>query len=156
MLRFSSVWPCFVRVIRFSNSKMYLCSIKYVLKVRWVPTFCINLGFSWRSVFKFTLGTRFLVVELIVARHLWKPERFPLKAFLLSLSSREPKGQLSFGETQFMSDGCQVPVGLCHFSSLRGDFGLLESKVTLSKLITSCDTDCKLKSVCDSRSEEEK
>lgn len=53
-----------------------------------------------------------------------------------------------------MSDGCQVPVGLCHFSSLRGDFGLLESKVTLSKLITSCDSYSMSASVCDSRPEE--
>lgn len=55
-----------------------------------------------------------------------------------------------------MSDGCQVPVGLCHFSSLYGDFGLLESKVTLSKLITFCDSYSMSTSVCDSRPEEGK
>lgn len=56
MLGFSSMWSCLIRETQFSNSKKYLCSVKYVIEVCYAHIFCVILGFSWKVWFRTDSG----------------------------------------------------------------------------------------------------
>lgn len=115
MLRFST--HCVTMLCK--RDKIFIFKDVFVLyqtcfESLWGSSLCINLGFSWRSGFKFSLETSFLVVELSIVRHLWKPERLPLLLCFCGFHYVTPKVSYPLGKPRYVR-WLSGPSGLLSF-----------------------------------------